>query len=362
MKITFPYMGTSHIAFKTLINGLGHETIVPPPPSKKTLTLGTRYSPEFACLPFKIILGSYLEAIEKGAELIITSGGSGPCRAGYYGVLHQKILEDLGYDVPIMIMESVWQNPLDFARKVKSLLAPNKVSWLKFGRVFKVGWEKLKALDELEILTHRIRPYEANKGDTSKAYNRGLELLDNAQTVGEIRKALNLAKMLVEDVPREQGRKVIRVGIVGEIYVLIEPFANLDIQVTLGEMGVETERTIYLSGWTRENTQPGHEKDAKELAGEYLGELIGGHGINSIGEVVRFAQRGFDGVIQLAPFTCIPEIVVKSIYPRLIRELGIPIMTVFLDEQTGKAGLQTRLEAFVEMIRQKKEEGRGWVI
>ncbi len=36
------------------------------------------------------MLGSYLEAIEKGAEVIISSGGHGPCRAGYYGILHQK--------------------------------------------------------------------------------------------------------------------------------------------------------------------------------------------------------------------------------------------------------------------------------
>lgn len=41
MKITFPYMGTSHITFKMLINGLGHEAVVPPRPSKRTLTLGT---------------------------------------------------------------------------------------------------------------------------------------------------------------------------------------------------------------------------------------------------------------------------------------------------------------------------------
>ncbi len=78
--------------------------LFPPLPTDKTLTLGTMYAPEFACIPFKIMLGSYLEAIEKGAEVIISSGGHGPCRAGYYGILHQKIIEDLGYDTKVVIL------------------------------------------------------------------------------------------------------------------------------------------------------------------------------------------------------------------------------------------------------------------
>lgn len=362
MKITFPYMGSSHIAFKALINGLGHQAIVPPKPSRKTLTLGTRYSPEFACLPFKILLGSYLEAIEKGAELIITAGGSGPCRAGYYGILHQRILADLGYQVPIMVMESIYQHPWDFAKKVKSILSPNKISWLRFSREFRQGWEKLKALDQLEQLSHQIRPYEMIKGQTTKAYELGLKYVDEAKTIPQILDALQHGLKLLREVPQDRNKQVLRIGIVGEIYVVIEPFANLDIQTTLGEMGVETQRAIYLSGWTKEETPGLGGSEVEGWAEPYLKELIGGHGINSIGETVNFARKGFQGVIQLAPFTCIPEIVVKSIMPQISKDLGIHILTVFLDEQTGKAGLQTRLEAFVEMLWQKELQNGGPVV
>ncbi|MHB9094781.1 MAG: CoA protein activase, partial [Eubacteriales bacterium] len=186
MKITFPYMGTYHIAFKMLIEGLGHEAIVPPKPSKKTLTYGTQNSPEFACLPFKILLGSYLEAIELGAEMVITSGGAGPCRAGYYGVLHQKILQDLGYDTKIVVMESPFRNIFDFLGKIRSVIGPSGVSWWTFGKVFRKAWEKLKVLDDIEFLSHQIRPFELKRGDTTNAFSKCLEIIDQAGTIPEI--------------------------------------------------------------------------------------------------------------------------------------------------------------------------------
>ena len=37
-------------------------------------------------------MGSYLEAIEKGADTIVTTGGRGPCRAGLYGEIHKRNL------------------------------------------------------------------------------------------------------------------------------------------------------------------------------------------------------------------------------------------------------------------------------
>lgn len=361
MKITFPYMGTSHIAFKHLFNHLGHEALVPPPPSKRTLTYGTQHAPEFACIPFKVLLGSYIEALEQGAELIITSGGRGPCRAGIYGMLHERILKSLGYKFEMMVFESIFREPLGFFSKVRRVLKAGRVSWPRFIKVYKDAWVKLCALDETEILSHEVRPYELNRGETTKVFKQCLESIDRAQTREEIREAGSIARKLLKAVPQDRSRRPLRIGIIGEIYVVLEPFINLDVEKTLGEMGVHTQRSIYLTDWTRENTLV-KDEDAKAAARPYLDQLIGGHALNSVGETVLYAKNGYDGVIQLAPFTCIPEIVAKSLMPKISRDLGIPVLTVFLDEQTGKAGLQTRLEAFVDLLKQKrrwKEEGTG---
>ena len=362
MKITFPYMGTSHIAFKMLIRDLGHEPIVPPKPSKKTLTYGTQNSPEFACLPFKILLGSYLEAIEQGAEVVITSGGAGPCRAGYYGVLHQKILQDMGHNVKVIIMESPFQGIFDFLGKIRSIIKPSGISWWAFGKVMKKAWVKLKALDEMEALTHGIRPYEINKGETTKVFRDCLDIIDEADSIAQITEARGVSILKLKGIAQDHSRPVLKIGIVGEIYVVLEPFANHDLELTLEEMGVETHRSIYLSDWTRESTGLESKATILKAAKPYIDEAFGGHGIFSVGNSVLYSKKGFDGVVQLAPFTCIPEIVAKPILAQVTEDYKIPVLTLFLDEQTGKAGQQTRLEAFVDLLGHRRSKLEGIVI
>jgi predicted nucleotide-binding protein (sugar kinase/HSP70/actin superfamily) len=347
-------MGTSHIAFSMLLRNLGHEPVVVKP-TQKTLTLGTQYSPEFACLPFKILLGTYLEAIEKGAELILTSGGIGPCRAGYYGVLHQKIIDDLGLNAKIIVFEPPRNLSIfDLLNKINYVIKLNKIKWLDFIHYFKLGWQKLKALDEIENYVHKIRPYETNKGDTTQAFEEAQKILEKAQTKEEIEEALQAAKNVLDNVPQDKSRQPLKIGIIGEIYVVLEPFANHHVETVLGELGVEVHRSISLTGYTSNSFIKEGEQDVIKAAHPYLNQLIGGHGINSIGETVLYARHGYDGVVQLAPFACIPEIVAKGILPKVQKDLGIPVLTLFLDEQTGKAGIETRLEAFVDLLKQKR--------
>ena len=55
MKITFPHMGNLYIAIEALLSELKFDSIIPPPSSKRTLTLGTKYSPETICLPPNLV-------------------------------------------------------------------------------------------------------------------------------------------------------------------------------------------------------------------------------------------------------------------------------------------------------------------
>ena len=66
-------------------------------------------------------------------------------------------------------------------------------------------------------------------------------------------------------------------------------------------------------------------------------------------------------MIHIGPLTCMPEIVAKTILPLVSKEWDIPILTLFLDEHSGEV-IQTRLEAFVEMLgarREQREKGEG---
>jgi len=366
MKVSFPHMGTSHIAFKYLMNNLGLEAVDPPKPSDETLTLGSQHAPEFACIPFKVLLGSYLQALEKGARLLITSGGVGPCRAGLYGMLHEKILKDLGYDVEMVVFDPPLTGMRAFMGKINTIRKYGGVSWPKLVQEIARAWQKLLVLDEIEIAASQTRPYELVKGATTKVFDRALELVDEAQTPEDIKDAQQTAKKLFQEIEQDQSRNPLKVGLIGEIYVVLEPFMNMDVEKKLGELGVLTNRSIYLTAWTRDNVWTGTgEHDVKKAAQPYLNQPIGGHGVNSVGETVLYAKNNFDGVIQLAPFSCIPEIVAKSILPRVSKDKGIPVMSLTIDEQTGQAGVQTRLEAFVDLLWQRRQfkegQSNGWL-
>ena len=96
MKVCTPHMGTIYIPLKALIEGLGTEMIVPPPCSRRTLSLGTQYSPEFVCLPYKLLIGNFIEGLEMGADTLVMVEGDRICRLGYYMRVMEGALRDLG--------------------------------------------------------------------------------------------------------------------------------------------------------------------------------------------------------------------------------------------------------------------------
>ena len=65
-------------------------------------------------------------------------------------------------------------------------------------------------------------------------------------------------------------------------------------------------------------------------------------------------RDGYDGMIQLLPFTCMPDTIAKSILPAVSQKEDMPVLTLIVDEQTGKAGVHTRLEAFLDLLVSRK--------
>lgn len=360
MKVTFPHMGTIHIPLKTLFEELGTEVLVPPPITKKTITLGVQYSPEFACFPLKVNMGNFIEALEEGADTIIMAGGVGPCRFGYYAEVQREILSDLGYEFEIIVLEPPQGNIMGLLDNIKRLA--NNKSWREIWKVIKIAWQQIEALDYLHQLSLKVRPYEDKRGDTTRAYQKAVFLIEDSRTARSIKKSLEKGEELLKSIKREDlSEPPLKIGLVGEIYMVLEPYANLDIEKTLGRMGVEVERNIYLGNWIKDHLLPkkfgsGEREKIVEAASNYLDHFVGGHGLESVGQTVLYAQNNFDGVVHILPFTCTPEIVAQSILPEVSRNFNIPLISFSLDEHSGKTGFITRLEAFLDLLRQKREQ------
>lgn len=358
MKVTFPHMGHMYICLKALLKQLDVEVIVPPMPSKRTLTLGTQHSPEFACLPLKINMGNFIEAYEKGADTILMAGGIGPCRFGYYAQVQKEILHDLGYNINMVVLEPPEKNISELLTKIRDITG--KKSWFEVAKAIRFAWYKARAIDEVERIVHKLRPRETELGQVDKVFRDAVKWIDDADNKKQLEEANEKAKCALIRVPVDSSRKPIRIGIVGEIYVMLEPFVNMDIEKYLGKLGVEVERSIYLSEWINDHLFMGllrirGNKYARQFAPPYINHFVGGHGQETIGSTVLFAKNRYDGVIQVQPFSCMPEIVAESILPTVSKDLGIPTFCLIVDEHSGDAGVHTRLEAFVDLLLRKRE-------
>ena len=360
MKVSFPYMGTT-VVYKKLLEMLGHEVIMPPKPTRHTIDLGVKYSPEFACFPLKVIMGSYFEAVQRGAEVIVTSGGHGPCRAGFYERVHHRILEAEGYSVDFIVFDSMFRDRKAFVSNMKRLIG--RTPLYRLVQILWMIYDMIGKMDHLEREVQQIRAYEMNKGETTRAWEKIQKLFDQATDRLSMQNAFDRGKQMLRAVHRhpvaEEDR--IRIGIVGEIYVVMEDSINMKIEQLLNSLGAEVERSQYLSQWVTYNILPKwmnrtHEMKVLKKGQPYIPIKIGGHAKQSVGQIVDFSQRGFDGVIHLMPFGCLPELVSQSIIPKIYEDHDIPVLTISLDEQTGVANNQTRIEAFLDLVKGKRNE------
>lgn len=360
-KITFPHAGEYYVVFKDLFKNLGYEVIVPPMTSQKTLDIGVKYAPEQACLPFKITLGNIIEGVERGANIVAMIGGkTGICRLAYYGQMYGKILEGNGYSVmllPVKVKKEFWEN----VKKNN----PN-LKFSEFIKILKIFWFKLKAFELIREKSLELRPFENNKGECTRVKKNLIKKLEQLNDRSELKKFKNQIVKEFNAIPIDPNKKVIRIGLVGEFFLLIDQFSTMNLEEFLGENGVVLKPSLsfveFFIGSLKQiraldKIFPTHRKKVNNLSRKYINRPIGGHGMQSVGESINFSKLGYDGVIHLYPFSCMPEVVASSVLPRASADAKIPILSMCLDEHTGQAGFHTRVEAFIDMIRRKKING-----
>jgi predicted nucleotide-binding protein (sugar kinase/HSP70/actin superfamily) len=93
-----------------------------------------------------------------------------------------------------------------------------------------------------------------------------------------------------------------------------------------------------------------HERPTAEIlerASPYIHESIRGEACLSMGRAVEYAEEDFAGVVNIAPFGCLPSTIVASLTRKFRKNhRGIPWLDMYFDG-TQQTGTQTRLEAFM---------------
>ena len=353
IKISFPHIGNYYIPISYLIKKLTkQEIIIPPKITRKTIEIGSKYSPDFVCVPFKYNLGNYIESLENGANVLLQAGGG--CRYGYYAELQEKILKDLKYDftfVNFMSNNHVSIKEIyKFAKNLNTKLNIFKFIYYGINTILMII-----IMDKLGKYKRENIGFEVEKNSHKKLEKCFLkELKEFKRTPLSLIKTYFKYKKRYKQIKINKPKDTIKIAIVGELYSIMEPFSSNDIEIKLANFGIEVHRLTtltYLLFQKKFNIKRLLRKGKK-----YLKYHLGADATESVVLSYELAKKNYDGIVHIKSFGCTPELNAMSILEKISNDYDIPIIYFSFDSTDTTVSIDTRIEAFYDMLIQKKEE------
>ena len=136
------------------------------------------------------------------------------------------------------------------------------------------------------------------------------------------------------------------IALVGHEYLIHDPFISHNLSGKLERMGANPTYDVA--------SARGSYRGRAGALPRYLLELREG----APGTASHFlGRRDIDGVMLVMGFACGPDSIIGEIINREVRgPASPPLTTLVLDEHTGQAGVSTRVEAFVDLIRRARKK------
>lgn len=347
--ISYPHMGSYSAIFEQLFRHLFPQATIISPPcvTKKTMELGSKYSPDFVCSPFKYNLGNFIEALDQGANILFQTGTG--CRYGYYGELQEQILRDMGYDFTFICLSRERSRPLTALKCLRK--AGCKLAAHKIIAAFHLAVRSIHLLDQFEYWSRENIGFQAVSGSVEALHAKLLNALRSANSLPELHKISKSLKSAQESIHFVRPKNPIRVGMVGELFTLMEPFSNFHLEKKLAKENIIVSRQMsiwFLLFGKKEHT-------ALRKSKGYLRYTIGANGVDSIAQSLEYSQKHYDGILHIKSFGCIPELNATPTLLNIAKRKKIPILSLSFDSQTSETGIATRLEAFTDMLKMRKE-------
>jgi predicted CoA-substrate-specific enzyme activase len=363
----------------------GVEAIVLPDADERNLLYANQVTSGKECLPYRVSLGGFIKYLSEdgnGADLKdvegFMAGAYGPCRLGKYAVEQVKILRDLGFDFPL-----------------RTSVSNNGYHDWNLGSGFeRLTWKGIVAVDFLEKLLWRTRPYEKVPGVTEELFKEYLaKVVDRMLVKGTLDDVLRQAGAeFKSQIDRSLPRRPI-VGINGEIYLRANKFSNSNLVKECEKAGLEavvspvgewfkyvTHRNIedgvrdrdlkrIAKGYIRQlvlgrvehslaanfpdfvNTKEPSTKHLLKLSSGYLSSKCGGEAVLSIAAGIEWLESpDFAGVISVMPHGCMPGGTVAAMSEQLSAKYGKPWISLTYDGIL-ETNNQAKIGNFAEVIR-----------
>lgn len=235
--ILIPMMAPIHFELiKNVFANSGYRVVLLSNTGPEVVLQGLKYVHNDTCYPALLVIGQMIDALSSGAydldhtALIITQTGGG-CRASNYIHLLRKALVKAGYEnVPVVSMN---------------------LSGLEKNSGFKITLPMLRKMvvslvygDALMLLSNQVRPYELTPGDSDALVTKWINTLtglynrNKALSVREMKENLDCIVNDFAAIPMVK-RPIVKVGVVGEIYVKYSSLGNNNLEAFLARQDCE---------------------------------------------------------------------------------------------------------------------------
>ena len=375
-------MSDHAVALAGAFQAVGQKAEVLPESDETSVILGRKHTSGKECYPCIVTTGDIVrKTAEPGFDpdrsAFFMPTGDGPCRFGQYRAHLDRVLRQLDFNsIPILSLNA-------------------KDSYEGMGPGFeRFAWEGILAVDMLDKLRRRFRPYAESPADAERIFTRSLEKIRARLAARKdlMPQLVEAAEELSALPAREEERPLI--GVVGEIFLRSNEFSNEDLVRKIERFGGEvllapisewifytnfTSRrrnldrrryTEFAKDWLKDRYQRrrekkyiaavgsilgnGHEPTIEELLDlslPYLHHSFEGEAVLTIGKSIEMAGKGVAGVVSAMPFTCMPGTISAAISKKVREDChSIPFLNMVYDGQGG-VGAEVRLEAFIHQAR-----------
>ncbi len=306
--------------WRAFFTELGVQVVVSPVTNKKILDSGLRTALDEACLPVKLFFGHVLALADQ---------------VDYLFVPRLVSVEQKAYICPkFMGLPDMLRARLPHLPPIIDL----PVDFRHSGQTWDHFFEEVG-----KLFTRDRRLIRRATQSACEVHSRFQELLEGGLLPPE---AISVLEKGEGEIPVQQQNCLLKIGLLGHAYNLYDPFISMNLIKKLRQLGASVVTADCLAPDLIE-------EKARRLPKRLFWTL----GKKMIGAALNFFEnRKLDGIIYLTSFGCGPESLVGELVERWAKRRAVlPFMLLTIDEHTGEAGLVTRLEAFLEMIKRRKK-------
>ena len=300
--------------WKSFFEEIGAEVVLSDRTSKKIMDDGVKSCIDEACLALKIYYGHVLNLIGRADYLFIprlTSISKNEFVCPKFGGLPDMIRNSLG-NLPCVIDAEV---------NVRKNKDGGFRAALEIGRYFTND-------DRL------IRKAYRNSLKSLREYE---DLLRKGHFPGEVPEQSRYA-------PSKE--KNLRIAVIGHGYNLYDGYVNMGLLSKIREQNADVITIETMDG-----------ELLRQKSGTIPKKMFWNFGSKAVGAALCLLdRRDIDGILYVMAFGCGVDSFVCDYVERLVRRSrDLPFAVITIDEHSGEAGLNTRIEAFIDMIRWRKE-------